>query len=455
MSFDWNNAAEQSIAGALGLVPEVGSLLAALVYIFWPPSQEDIWSEIEQQVEQLINQKIDQLVYQQVKDDLSGLSGALSDYISAVKTGDNANISAQWIATETIFDAELPHFQSSGYELLLLPLFAQFANLNLSLLRDGVLFGSQWGWNAAYQQSIAQKLTKNVGAFTSYANQTYQNGYSKVVGSTGANNHTCEPFRTVNAFVRQMTLTVNDFSQNWQYFDLSKYPNPVKVYLSREIYSDPVGTADDSGAINLPSPPAQPINQISVWGWDRIDAAQLTYPANGGPGGVTQTSRMGDSGGGSNQPPHGGVFNVSSNPVTVASGLSGSILNAFSFTFHDGRRSNQMGGNYGGGGAFSFSYDGEILSSIHINGISNYYGSADCAVFGFKFPADQPVSLNAVRTLYITNPKEASLQELASKAAASVMPVNEAAAKASSENWNAQRQAYWQSVRSRSKPLRG
>jgi hypothetical protein len=100
--------------------------------------------------------------------------------------------------------------------------------------------------------------------------------------------------------------------------------------------------------------PTQPISQITVWGWDRIDAVQLSYPPGGGPGGVTTTARMGDQDGDSNGPPYGGIFNVSSNPVTIAAGLSGSILNAFTFTFKNGATTGQLGGNYPGGNPFSF-----------------------------------------------------------------------------------------------------
>jgi hypothetical protein len=92
---------------------------------------------------------------------------------------------------------------------------------------------------------------------------------------------------------------------------------------------------------------------------------------------------MGDKSGGS---PH--VFDVQNNPVVVANGKAGDILNEFNFTFQDGTTTGKLGGsdNTGGSGqSFSFSYDGHVLSSIHINGISNYYGSADCAVFGFKY----------------------------------------------------------------------
>jgi hypothetical protein len=449
MSFDWNNAAENAIAGALGMVPEVGSLLSALVYIFWPKSGEDVWSEIKDQVEQLIEEDIDKLVYEQVQDSLAGLNNNLNDYLSAVQTGDLPNISATWITTNGDFDQQLPSFQASGYELLLLPLFAQFANLHLTLLRDGVLFGSSWGWNEAYLNTIVQKLTERITSYSSYTQTIYQQGYKSVVGKTKTNNHECQPFRSVNAYVREMTLSVQDFAQLWPYFDTTKYPNPVTVYLDREIYSDPVGTCDSSGAIKLPKPPTQPISKITVWGWDRIDAVQLTYPTGGGPGGVTKTARMGDQNGGSNQPPHGGVFNVSNNPVTVAGGLSGDILNAFVFTFKDGSKTGKLGGNYPGGGSFSFKYAGEILSSIHINGVSNYYGSADSAVFGFKYEQSETANLDALRLLYVASPTPVTVDALAARAVTKPVAPDELSARAAAEDWDTERQEYWGYLRSR------
>jgi delta endotoxin, N-terminal domain len=402
MSFDWNNAAEQSLAGALGLVPVAGPILSSLVYIFWPQG-EDIWAQIESQVEQLINQELSQYEQEQVTNNLQGLQNALNDYLSALSTGDTVEISTQWIATDTIFDTYLPNFQSSSYQLMLLPLFAQFANMNLALLRDGVIAGAQWGWNTSYQSTIAQKLTDKIAAFTQYANNTYGPALTNVQQNTPVDNHACQPFCNVNQFVRQMTLTVLDFVQFWPYLDVTKYPNPVTVLLTREIYSDPLGTCDNSGYIKLPSPPTQPISQISVWAWDRIDAVQLTYPQGGGPGGVTITPRMGDDNAGSNppKPPYGGTPNVTNNPVVVATGVFGDIVNAIEFEFQDGS-SVTYGGGAPGGKPSSYSYTGEILSSIHINGVSQYYGSADCVVFGFQYPNGVVTGPDAQRIMAIT-----------------------------------------------------
>lgn len=433
-SFDWNNAAEQTIAAVLGEVPVVGSLLSPLVYIFWPPTQTDVWAQVEQQVEQLINQDLSQLVQQQVAASLQGLNNNLSSYLQAVKNGDPSNIADWWVATNADFLQQLPTFQLPDYQLLLLPLFAQFANMHLGLLRDGVLGGAQWGWSAAVLTQTEADLKAAISTYCAYVQTVYGQGLQTVKANTPTNNHLAQPFRSVNTYVRQMTLTVLDFQNLWQYFDASVYPTPTSVRLTREIYSDPMGTCDTNGNLVLPSPPTQPVSQISVWAWDRIDAVQLTYPAGGGPGGVTQTARMGDQSGGRNGPPHGGLYTVANNPVVSATGGSGDIVNFMSFTFADGSSSGTLGGNYPGGTASSWSFPNEVLSSIYINGISNFYGSAECAVFGFQFSYTPSVSEAVRKVLYVS-----ALAE----------PVS--AAQATPAEWKAQRRAYWQGLQAKVK----
>ena len=85
--FDWNNAAEQSIAALLGQAPAVGPLLSALVFIFWPASKEDIWAQIEKQVEQLVNQAFDKFAQTLVRASLQGLNDNLNSYLTALESG--------------------------------------------------------------------------------------------------------------------------------------------------------------------------------------------------------------------------------------------------------------------------------------------------------------------------------------------------------------------------------
>ncbi len=414
--FDYNNAAKVVISASLGKIPVVGFALSALVGIFWPASHVDVWAEVKEKVEALVDQKISDLVYQQVQEDLKGLQNNMNEYLWAVKNSKvKTYISEKYNIVLGDFLQQLPHFQSQGYELPLLPLFAQFANMHLSLLRDGILYGADWGWTEEIQQHTREQIVDAVSSYIKYAEKVYSDGLEDTRKKAPSNKHYTEPFNTVNRYVREMTLTVLDFKDMWKYFDPAKYPTPVKVYLSREIYSDALGTADDSGGIKIPSPPEQPISAVEVWGWDRIDACRVTYPEGGGPGGVTRTERMGNENGGSSNPPHGGVFDLSgTGPIVKVTARSTDILNAWWFTFKDGSTSNKLGGNYPGGADYVFTYPGEVLSSIKIMGVSYYYRSADCAVFGFKFEKESTLPEPAVMLMmYAASPSAIEPEELA------------------------------------------
>lgn len=450
MSFDWDNAAEVALATALAGYPEVGVGLGAMVYIFWPHSGEDVWSEIRKKVEALVDQKLATYTYEQVQDSLKGLRANLNDYLAAAASKDLAVTSQAWMVADGDFDQQLPSFQAPGYEVLLLPLFAQFANLNLMLLRDGASAGKSWGWNAAYQDVVRKKLTDKIAAYSSYVDATFKKGLEQRTKATERNDHLCEPFRTANRFTREMTLSALDFKNLWPYLNIAKYPEPVHVYLEREIYSDPVGSCDNSGPIRLPKPPRQLPTQIHVWGGARIDAVQLTYGEGGGPNGQSQTPRMGDQNGGSDQAPHGTWLWSIGNPVVTAKGRSGDILNSLELIFRGHQTSGPLGGSSHGntpdGSPFEFSYNRHVMSSIWINGVSSSYGSADCAVIGFKYDPDWKPDAAALRLLYIGSPVPITLERLAAQ---QLLPEHHSAIAplAESEGWEAERQAFWRSVR--------
>jgi len=201
MSINWNNAAERTIEADLGMIPEVGTLLSALVSIFWPESGEDVWSQIKDQVEQLIQKDISQEVYQNVQNNLSGLQNDLQLYVTAAKQKNSPSVIADyWISADSNFGHDQPNFQAGGYELLLLPLFAQFANLRLSLLRDGVLFGKSWGWDQNTMETRANTLNQKILEFTNYVKGVYQAEYFQLSGLTAPNLHTGEPFSQCECF---------------------------------------------------------------------------------------------------------------------------------------------------------------------------------------------------------------------------------------------------------------
>ena len=169
---DWDNLAKTVITTGLG---EIGSILSSLADILWP-SGDDVWNEIKDKVEALIKEKISELVYKQVQNSLKGLKNNIDDYVSAAKTGEPPSILSQkWIATNALFLHDLPSFQSKDYELLLLPLFAQFANLHLTLLRDGVFHGKdKMGWSDTTVDNVTKTLAARIAEYTKYTDETYK-----------------------------------------------------------------------------------------------------------------------------------------------------------------------------------------------------------------------------------------------------------------------------------------
>lgn len=392
-SVDWNAAAETVVTASLSEIPVIGTAVSALTTIFWPSSGEDVWGEIRAQVQDLMQEYIADEVYAEVQNSLAGLQGDLNYYTNAVLNGDSAdNISSYWISAQQNFTLCQPSFQAKGYEVLLLPLFAQFANLYLTLLRDGVSSGNQtlypsgnpMGWTATdVINNAATPLQTLITDYVDWVNQWYPSGLNTVRNATPSGNkdayHDCQPFRSTNAYVREMTLGVLDYACLWTFF---RFQTNVNTYLIREIYSDPYGSCDDSGNIDIPGQAASFPTQIKVWGASEIDGVEVTYNSGQGPGAESTTGRMGDKDGGSLV----GTFDVANNPVVIANARSGNVVDALKFTFQDGSETSWLGGNSGGGSGHATSYAGHLLSSIWINGVSAAYGCADCIVFGFKYP---------------------------------------------------------------------
>lgn len=417
---DFNELAKRVVAAGLGRIPYVGAVLGAMVGVLWPSREVDVWSQIEARVEALVNQKISALVWTQTQDRLKGLHNVTDDYLYAVQYNhdDPAVVAQKWQIAHGHFRHDLPSFQSPGYELLLLPPFAQFGNLHLMLLRDGAMFGASWGWSQSVVDGVRKQLAETIASYLAYAEATYAKGLADTVARARPNEAKTEPFNTVNRFRREMTLTVLDFTLMWPYFDIAKYPDPVDVAVTREIYSDVVGTAADTGVSIPQNPPKSPISRIVGWGWDRVDAVQVDYPEGGGPDGRSSTGRMGNRSGGSSAPPWGGDFDLARTGAVVEVRVkSGHILNAMWLVFENGSSSNNIGGKYPGGNPSEWKYPGEILSSIKIMGVSNYYKSADAAVFGFKyrgerFPRADPQLL---RAFYVGDPAAPAPGDLADR----------------------------------------
>lgn len=257
---DISDATRQAVIIGLGEGGMGGKLLGGLTGLLWPSSGDDVWGSIRGRVEALINQKIQEYEYRNVSDSLAGLKLASDEYVKRVR--DFADkpifISEQYTSTKTAFLTALPHFQSAPSKLLLLPLFAQFANLYLSLLRDGARFGATWGWTPLAVEDEKTELLAAIQNYGTYADTVYQAGLPHPDNPSDRAQWTA-----LNRYMREMTLTVLDHRHSWPFFDVNAGP-PTQP--TRTIYSDPVGGDEITDGIGFPEPSLQRMTELSVWG---------------------------------------------------------------------------------------------------------------------------------------------------------------------------------------------
>lgn len=270
MDVDSNDAARQAIILGLGQGGLAGQLAGGLVGILWPGSGNDVWDSIRARVEALINQKLREYEYRNVNDSLTGLKAALQLYRDRLADSQSTPsvISDQYTATKTVFATALPHFQSEPSKLLLLPLFAQFANLHLALLHDGARYGATWGWTPRYVEDEKEALTATISSYRDYALTVYQAGMPHFDNPSQRSN-----WIALNGYIRRLTLDVLDHRHVWPYFALN---SGTPTYPTRTIYSDPV-SGSDADQIGFPEPSLQAITDLKVWGDAYVYGLQAAY----------------------------------------------------------------------------------------------------------------------------------------------------------------------------------
>lgn len=451
-SVNWNNVALQAITTGLDAVPVVGDILSHLLAAFWPSSGQDVWAEVQQNVQKLINQALTQYQYDQVQTALgsasqnSGLVGVLNTYLGSVTTDKSKNNGMNpqdtFTSANLQFTNSLAAFQQQGAELLLLPLFAQFANMHLSLLRDGV----QQGW---VNDSVLGGSQGRIEQYMGWANEWYQKGYGDRQGSS-------QDFNYLNQYVQAMQVGVMNFRETWKYFDPTQYKPPVKVVFTNQTYFTITGqlgmkSADQYG---LPATPDGDITGVDVfWLLDNCDNYSLLFGTQ-----VNYTS---------GQQPYQGVpissgtpllspgqscdadnydvcnykqgFAVNpANPIVSVGGDYNSTggVYAADFVFKDGSSTGQIPNESGMDEDYKLTFNiappaGYYLRSVWTPPQSFYYGSAADMVFGFGYVPQ--IDEATARALYTSslNPVPDDDPTLA--------PFAQTAA---SEDWEGQREAF-------------
>jgi hypothetical protein len=413
------NKFEIAVTTALGEVPFIGDFISALVEMFWPSNQVDPWTQIKDKVENLIDEKIAAADYARVQAALgdaslaSGLIGELNDYQAVVAAStDLATLKAAWAAANAAFITASGAFEQKNLEVLLLPLWAQMANMHMALLRDGVIL------DPALNTPELQKYLK---IYVRYA-QTWT---AKAVADEKAKTWTdsnqppttyTATWSSIKRIERFFQLSVLNFAELWPSFaDVSPTPQPpADLWSKTEIYYTlteavhgiqwPYGL--DYTAV--PTTPQADISEIVAYAvWDD-GGADLCLPTGST---VTYSNSV--------STPYSGVFNqglpvpppnakpgrwknsgslayfydtvrpTTANPITAVEGKyeSGGGPYYYNFRFKDGTSTGDLPGQAGSGNYASLwkivPPKGYVLSSLYTAG-GGWYGGLRNVIFGFR-----------------------------------------------------------------------
>ncbi|WP_254914841.1 insecticidal delta-endotoxin Cry8Ea1 family protein, partial [Bacillus thuringiensis] len=225
------------ILDTIGLFYQISELL-------WPEddTQQYTWQDIMNHVEDLIDKRITEVIRGNAIRTLADLQGKVDDYNNWLKkwkddpksTGNLSTLVTKFTALDSDFNGAIRTVNnqgSPGYELLLLPVYAQIANLHLLLLRDAQIYGDKW-WSARAnaRDNYYQIQLEKTKEYTEYCINWYNKGLNDF--------RTAGQWVNFNRYRREMTLTVLDIISMFPIYDARLYPTEVKTELTREIYSD-------------------------------------------------------------------------------------------------------------------------------------------------------------------------------------------------------------------------
>jgi delta endotoxin, N-terminal domain len=392
------------LAGALHEVPEVGGLLAALVEICWPEKEENnvTWDQMQEYVEKAVNEAIDNKTKEDLEATLKGLERVLHNYVVVVGTPtpwDQAtknNILTNYVSALNLLEHDEPAFQPGTRPYLVLAEYGVMQNMLLAQLRDGIVNGSKFDLSpvsiADYKTQIANQITDA----TKYVDPQLDAMRKALPNPPSGPHHNIEVYNQKANLNLKMTPAISDIEFYWQYLDPVKYPNPITPVNKRILYTPSYGLIPDANLPKFDGESKAPIVHFTVWGYDRVDAFQLTYGIGSKPdprmGDQEYCDPQGHCSGGTNNPPHGGSFQAAlvgdgHGWITTVSGYSGDVPESFRLVFDNKGTvfdSGTMGANKNSN--FSLSFPGEVLAYALIPGVAGPpYGSANGVILGFRY----------------------------------------------------------------------
>jgi hypothetical protein len=254
---------KSGILFAVEQFPIVGTSLSAIMTVVL--GGEDTWDNIKDRTEQLVEQKLEAAVFNLLKADLEGLKNNLYAYINEVaNSSENPSaISQTYTVAQGSFNQLIPRYRLEGFNLLLLPLYAQMANLHLAFHREGCLHGGAWGWTDKALGDHQKGMLRVIEEHEQYVKTWYEQGLRDRENRSYKNQ--AKRFTAIYGYIRDMTLSVLEYKELWAYFDPS-HARPVGPIFNfeREIYSDAFGNS--AGKEIVPGEvPTEAMTKIKIW----------------------------------------------------------------------------------------------------------------------------------------------------------------------------------------------
>lgn len=439
---------------ALSLVPEVGGIMSGLVNLIWPQgpdSDANMFQAVAKAQYDAVKSDVQKFGYALMGDPNNPQTGSWNSELQAFydfcdANGGRDSYACVNAARETLWNqwnslngaivlTYAPDFlkldDEAGAGVNYLPLYAQFQNLYMTFLRDGILLHFKyWGDRTDLDKSwtpidlntpltsMDQQLDPTIKGYgVGYINDVYNAGADLASGN----------WATRNAYIRSMTLNVLDYRDTWKFMDPRRYPDPVPggVKLTRMIYSDPAG--DIPSSPHFPSNVLGPLKETSVWTTNYnpapfvnylvIDAVQATSPPLLGPaqsGAVTgDTTQPANHAHYDNLAALGPIIEVEAQIephfYSNSTQMQGYFPRWIGFDYAAGTSAQTAAGNKDSGlsactfplqfGCYTaIKYDGEVLATAQSGGEA--FGESQGVVFGFRFadsfsPAGEAIGVDS------------------------------------------------------------
>lgn len=228
-----------------GFVPVAGPVLSVLTQVLgllWPSGQDITWENLMKRGEELFKQTVEESIKYQAEQELIKSQSMVTFYQVALDDWINTpgRITAESMrdtfrnAIQQL-DAQMSAFKKSGYEVPLLPTYAQAANLNVIVLKDITIFGEQWGFEQSDIDYYYKLFLNSITNHTDYVSKWYQEGLNRLPKLSSTD------WIAYNRFRREMTLMALDIIALFPTYDAFLYPMETKTELTRELYMDPEG----------------------------------------------------------------------------------------------------------------------------------------------------------------------------------------------------------------------